>query len=837
MKFINKLSFRIWFAINTIVLTGVLTLSGLYLHRESSQLENSLKNEGITSANTLNAAIGLYMLRGEYSKISPLTYSLQSRPNIAYVIVRDKEGTTINQKGETSIDKQHLMITKVPLEYFQEHVGEVEIGLKTKALEEQQDRLLRDTFFTAVVYSLLSLIISFLISSKLTAPIQKLIVATKKLTAGERNVEVWAKHEIVEIQELSTEFNKMAQTINDHEKILVNEIEKATRNLSEKVEILEVLASISNSVLEDDIQSIEVMKRTLISIKNYIKADQISFTLINNNERLEVFGLEQNENLSSLELKMGDKTINAAIHKREIIVRNRLHANNMSYYEQLLYYDGLRSLLILPIIAKNKVLGTLNIASQQQDYFSPDVIEKLSVFTNQIALAFDRVAAYESLQKSAYYDYLTGLPNFRLYKNSIQEALEQANKQNKMVGVMFLDLDRFKMVNDTFGHAAGDFLLQHIGKLLISCLSEKDVVSRIGGDEFSVLLANISGQEEAIDIAKKIMKALAAPVIIQGCKLHISASIGISFFPQDGTDVESLIRHADRAMYRIKKQGKNNYGIYSTYEDDNMANPIVLENDLRKALERNEFVVYYQPKIDVEREMISGVEALVRWEHPKKGLITPIHFIPLAEETGLILQIGEYVLRQACQQCVQWQCLGLPPIPVSVNLSIGQFMQSNLISNIQRIMNETGIQPELLEFEITESMSMNLERSIEILSELKKLGVHISVDDFGTGYSSLNYLRQLPIDTVKIDKSFMKGIPNDRNNEAIVATIINMAHNLNLTVTAEGVETFDQVQYLRKHNCDNIQGFYFRRPLPAEVFEQEFQHILNDIQKVTKIPI
>lgn len=798
---------------------AVLTISGLYFWRESTHLENSLKNEGITAANTLNSAIGLYMLQGNYSEISPLTYSLQSSSNIAYVVVRDTEGITINQKGDTTIDIENLLIEKIPLEYFQENVGEVEIALKTDSLKSQEKSLLFDTILTAFIFSLISLILSYYISKKLLLPIKKLISATKQFTEGKRNIKVLEKNSIVEIDQLATAFNQMGSTIDNHEKILVSEINKATKDLSEKVAVLEVLGSISNSVLEDDIQSIEVIKTTLQSIQKYIHADIISLAVNNKKGQLEIFDMDIHQTVSPITFEETDESIQTAILHKEIMIRNHLHSQVLSHYEEILLQKGMQSLLILPVIAKNSVIGTLNIASSVPDYVSSEIVDKLSIFTNQIALALDRIAAYESLQDSAYHDFLTGLPNNRMLKIRITEAMERSIQ---LAAVMFIDLDRFKMVNDSFGHETGDLLLKHIGQLFCSCVSSTDTVARFGGDEFSILLPNLHDQGEAATIAKKILNTLEEPIFIKGYEISIAASIGISFYPENGLDADTLLKHADRAMYRVKNSGKKNFAFYAQQKDDHSAGKLILENDIRKGLERNEFVVYYQPKMNIEFETISGAEALIRWIHPEKGLIPPGDFIPLAEETGLIFSIGEFVLREAAKQCVIWQNTKEKSIPISVNLSIRQFLQPTLVSDIKKIINETGINPELLELEITESMSMDIGRSLEILQDLKKLGVQISVDDFGTGYSSLNYLRQLPIDRVKIDKSFINDMTVDENDEAIVATIINMAHNLKLSVIAEGVETKEQLQSLQKYECNEVQGYYYSKPIPAEDFEKKF---------------
>ncbi len=831
MKWHNRLAFRFWLAFNSLVLIGIFTFSGLNLWQESTHLEALLRNEGVTAANTLNSAIGLYMLQEDYSHISPLAYSLLSEPNIAYVIVKDKDGVTVNQKGETTIDKKNIIVEKVPLQYFQENVGEVEIGLKTDTLQQKRESLYVGTAILTMIISFLSLIFSYLISKRLASPINQLIVATKKMTAGERHFDI-VEDEIIEIHELALAFDKMAHTINRHEEILVEEINKATKDLSEKVDILEVLANISSSVLEDNVQRKEVMKSILVNIINHCQTNQISLVILNKNNILELFDLDQHGNIHSQVLKNANTSLHQAISTKQTVIHNNLNHISLSYYGEQLLKSGLHSLLILPIVAKNKAIGALSIASKIPDYFTNELVNTLSVFTNQIALALDRMTVYESLQNSAFHDYLTGLPNYRLFKTRLNEALEKIkNQPNPQLAVLFLDLDRFKVVNDTLGHTTGDLLLKEVGSKLLSYLSDEDTVTRFGGDEFSILLPNLSSREEAISKVNKIIKSLEAPIFIKEYEIPISASIGVAFYPNDGMDAENLIKNADRAMYRAKEQGKKSFAVYTQSKDDLSSDQLTLENELRKALERNEYVVYYQPKVSIQSGTIAGLEALVRWISPERGLISPGNFIPSAEETGLIVQIGEFVLREACTQSVTWQSKGLPPIPISVNLSTRQLLQSNLVSTVEKIIIDSGINPELLELEITESMSMDIERSLEILMKLKGLGVRISVDDFGTGYSSLSYLRQLPIDRVKIDQSFIKDMNVNPSNEAIVSTIINMGHNLNLAVTAEGVETKEQVIHLQKHDCDEIQGFYFSKPVPPDVFERTYSAILKEAQK------
>ncbi len=830
MRWLNKLAFRFWLCINSIVLTGIFAFSAINYFQESAHLKEALKTEGITAANTVNSVIGLHMLKGDYSQITPLTYSLLAEPNIAYVIVRDKDGITINQKGETTINKDEIMIEKVPLEYFQENVGEIEIALYTAPLQEKLNELFINTLIIALVLSLFSIVISTLFSRRLTLPIKKLIKATQQISEGNRNVEV-EEDNIFEIQQLSVAFNKMTQKVNNHEEILVEEIKNATMDLSGKIATLEALGKISSSVLEDDILKSQVMKNILESIKRNIKVDRISLALLNKKGHMEVYRLDEGGNILTSAIYKGNTPLHKAILNKENAIHNKSSMTLSNYGKQLIN-SGMQSLLVMPIIAKSDAIGTLNIASSLPNYFSKQMVNGLSVFTNQIALALDRITAYESLQYLAYHDYLTDLPNYRLFKNRLTETIEAAKMQpNRQFAILFLNIDRFKMINDTLGHSMGDLLLKQISHKLSQCISQKESIARFGGDEFSILLPNIADREEAVVLAKILLKALESPFILKGYEILVSTSIGISYFPTDGRDATKLVRNADRAMHRAKELGKNNYAIYNHSKDDHSVDKLILENDMRKALQNNEFLVYYQPKIDLQSGTVSGIEALVRWMSPHKGLVSPAEFIPLAEETGLIIKIGEFVLREACRQCVSWQSTGLPAIPVSVNLSIRQLLQSNLVSSVEKILTSTGINPELLELEITESLSMDIEKSIKILKGLKALGVRISVDDFGTGYSSLNYLRQLPIDRVKIDQSFVKDMTLNPSNEAIVATIITMAHNLKLNVTAEGVETEEQLKLLEVYRCDEIQGYYFSKPLSASDFELRFPDIVREAKK------
>lgn len=433
----------------------------------------------------------------------------------------------------------------------------------------------------------------------------------------------------------------------------------------------------------------------------------------------------------------------------------------------------------------------------------------------------ERYNTQKQINYLAYHDDLTDLPNRRFFIMHIDELLRQGVKEDSIFAVMFLDLDSFKKINDTLGHNNGDALLKLAAERLKACCqSPNKLVSRMGGDEFTILLEEITDRTEAIHVAEEIIKAFEKPFAVDGYEFYITASIGIAFYPQDGQSVESLMKNADIALYRMKEDGKNNFNIFKPIPNSGGIERLTLENSIRKALQQNEFVLYYQPQINTLTGEIIGTEALVRWNHPTQGLIPPAKFIPLAEETGLIVPLGEWVLETACRQNQIWIEKGYAPMSISVNLSSRQFSKPNLVETIKEILRETRIDPHYLELEITESMTTNVEVTVEVLAKLKELGIQICIDDFGTGYSNLYYLKVFSIDRLKIDRSFVRDIMTDSNDADIVATIIAMAHNLGINVIAEGVETKDQLDFLRSQNCHEVQGFYYHQPLPAEQMEQ-----------------
>jgi diguanylate cyclase (GGDEF)-like protein/PAS domain S-box-containing protein len=434
----------------------------------------------------------------------------------------------------------------------------------------------------------------------------------------------------------------------------------------------------------------------------------------------------------------------------------------------------------------------------------------------------------ERLHRLANYDALTNLPNRSLLRDRLQQAIARAARNQTLVAVLFIDLDRFKIINDSLGHNCGDKLLIDVGRRLAGCVRESDTVARLGGDEFAVLAPDLDEVNNAVQIAQKVQDVLSARLFTVGeHELYTTVSIGIGLYPHHGGSVDALMQSADLAMYDAKQQGRNGWQLCRSNISAETAARFSLEKDLHRALERHEMALYYQPKVQVESGVITGLEALIRWRHPERGMVSPVNFIPIAEETGLIVPIGEWVLRTACRQQREWMDAGLEPVRVAVNLSVRQLRHHSLPDIVREVLEEERLPPDLLEFEVTESVVMqNAEEAITLLKRLKDMGIHISIDDFGTGYSSLSYLKRLPVNTIKIDRSFIQNVAGAEDDAAISEGIIALSRSLKLQVIAEGVETEEQLHFLRNHKCHDAQGFLFSRPLPA----LEMEHLLRITQ-------
>ncbi|HUP95732.1 MAG TPA: EAL domain-containing protein [Burkholderiales bacterium] len=486
---------------------------------------------------------------------------------------------------------------------------------------------------------------------------------------------------------------------------------------------------------------------------------------------------------------------------------------------------GLRCAFGFPITAGGELFGVMEFWARETRPPEEDVMQVAQTVSSHIGQFIARKQAERNLQFVASHDSLTGLFNRSMFSQRLQQALAQAHRHERRLAVLFIDLDGFKVINDTLGHDAGDMLLGELAERLRVCMREGDTLGRMGGDEFVVLIEEYEEDIQLLDVARKVLETASQPFLFGEDEHRVTASIGIAAYPQDGRDASDLLRNADIAMYRAKEHGKNNYQFYSPGMNTHLVERMSLEKALRRALERQELTLFYQPKIGTQENRVTGVEALVRWQHPTQGLIKPLEFVQLAEETGLYTALSEWVLHTACAQLRTWQQRGLNNLRIAINLSVRQFAQDNLLERLREAIYAAGIEPDFLEIEVTESMLMrHAERAAKLLGQVKELGAHVVIDDFGTGHSSLASLKRFPIDAVKIDRSLVGQLSTGGDAAELTAAVISMAHNLKLQVTAEGVETRAQWEFLSERGCDAMQGNYFSVPAPADAIEALLQY-------------
>ncbi|TMJ53712.1 MAG: EAL domain-containing protein [Alphaproteobacteria bacterium] len=494
-----------------------------------------------------------------------------------------------------------------------------------------------------------------------------------------------------------------------------------------------------------------------------------------------------------------------------------------SAFHSVVRGDGAKSAAAFPLLIQGRAVGVMIFLSAEASTFTPEFVELLQRLADNVSYAlenFDRADAKnkadERIEYLASHDSLTDLPNREMFNSLLRRAIETACRHQRRLAVLFIDLDRFKVINDSLGHDAGDMLLVEVARRLRGVLRSSDVVARLGGDEFVVILEECAETDDVENIAANLLSVLSQPMELGGHECHTTASIGIAMYPQNGSDALSLTKNADMAMYLAKEDGKNGFRFFSKEVRAQSIERLELETALRRALERDQLSLHYQPKVDVASGQITGVEALLRWAHPEFGMVPPLQFIPLAEETGLIVPVGRWVLKEACAQNMAWQRRGLRPVSVAVNLSPRQFIDAQLLQDIDEALAGSGMSPVLLQLEVTESMVMrNVSRAVRVLDAIRSRGIRLAIDDFGTGYSSMSLMKQFPIDTIKIDRSFVRDLPEDTEDRAITQAIIGMGKALGMTVIAEGVETAEQQAFLRSHGCDEMQGFLFSKPLPS----------------------
>jgi diguanylate cyclase (GGDEF)-like protein/PAS domain S-box-containing protein len=525
-------------------------------------------------------------------------------------------------------------------------------------------------------------------------------------------------------------------------------------------------------------------------------------------------------------IRIGPKagSCGTAVYRREtVIVSDTTRDPLWEEFRELATTHGYRSCWSTPILShQGAVLGTFALYSTTVR--EPTAVETclIDAATRIAGIAIERKQSEDRIHFLANHDALTGLPNRALFKDRLSQALLYARRYDRRVTVVFIDLDNFKIVNDSLGHNAGDELLKIVASRMVDCVRATDTVVRLGGDEFVVLLLD---QPKSADIisptVQKLRAAIAEPVKVDGHDLRVTSSMGIANYPDDGVDADVLLANADAAMYRAKEIGRDNFQFYTPALNTKAHEKFLLQEELRNAVVHSEFVLFYQPQVDLRSGRIFAVEALIRWKHPTLGMVPPIKFIPIAEETGLIVPIGDWVLHEACRQNKAWQDAGLPHMSVSVNVSARQFSEKNLITRVVNALQDSGLEAKYLELELTESLIMqDVDQAVETMRELQSLGVQLSIDDFGTGYSSLSALKNFPVARLKIDKSFISDLPANENDKAVASAVISLGQKLNLRVIAEGVETDDQVAFLRENNCDEMQGYYFSKPIAAQTIEE-----------------
>ena len=577
---------------------------------------------------------------------------------------------------------------------------------------------------------------------------------------------------------------------------------------------IEVLASSFDGAFEA-----RASQRLIDQLSTWLKLDYVSISALRN-EQLEILGSYIAKDLTAIDPDPKKRHgVLRVLRGEAVLVADG--AFEMPSEDLLLTEERMRSYVGLPLFSsQRKVMGVMIAASRRPIRAWQVAVRALKVVASRFATETELQVLRTDSREIGLHDALTSLPNRMLFNDRLETALREAQRTGEIFAVLFVDLDRFKNINDTLGHAIGDQVLLGVSQRLKLSLRASDTVARYAGDEFTMILRNVHEKDHVFRIAEKVIRVLEQPIAVDdGRELSITASIGISFHPEDGTSADKLIKHADVAMYAAKGMGRNNFQTYVAVAEESQQHKLVLEAKLRHAEKNNELRVFYQPQVDTESEDIVGMEALVRWEHPELGLISPGFFIPLAEETGLIVSMGEWVLREACTQAKVWVTKFGLELRLGVNLSPLQIRQPDLVGLVERILNETEFPPTLLELEVTESMDVrSIPNMVEVLQGIRALGVGISIDDFGTGQSSLDYIKRFPADRIKIDQSFVRNIGIDPDDEAIVDATITMAHNLNRAVVAEGVETEEQLNFLREKGCEELQGYLFCRPLGQVAF-------------------
>lgn len=665
-----------------------------------------------------------------------------------------------------------------------------------------------------IITGLLIALLSISLIRKSLRPIEKLMQGTRNISAGDYKTPVVIRSND-EFEELANSFNIMSRRINEQFRTLeiLSSIDRLILSTMDKNQIIETLIKYLNEI-------IPAQHIAVATILNYHEGN----TELNINIDSDFSDIESHEIILNTDELQELSDCHAYISFDNSI--DRIYTK----HQRIL---GDKFFLIFPVKNNDQLAGLICISSQDAMNLESRSLEQLRELADRTSVALSNAAWEEKLYKQAHYDSLSNLPNRFLFKDRLEQSIESARRNGTNVAVMFIDLDRFKTINDTLGHSTGDQLIQEVAKLLLQCVRKYDTVARFGGDEYLIIIPDIKKIDIALKrasrVASRILERMSTPFILDQRNIYMSASIGITIFPRDANDYDGLLMNADAAMYQAKEKGRNDYFFYSNENNQNGLERLDLENDLRHAIAKNELKLLYQPKIDVQSNQIIGVEALIRWDHPQLGTVNPDEFINLAEECGLIAEIGYWVLEKACWQNKTWQENNKINIHTAVNVSTDQFREIDFFEKVSRIVSESGLSADSIELEITESITIeNSDKTVSLLKKFREIGISISIDDFGTGFSSLSYLQQFPIDNLKIDRSFIHDIPFNQNNISIINAIIALAHSLNMKTIAEGVETKEQQKLLKEMDCDQVQGYVITEPLTSDdlvKFTLDYNHI------------
>ena len=658
---------------------------------------------------------------------------------------------------------------------------------------------------------LITLLIVFVLSS---VQMRRSLTPLLKLTQGTKNIIAGNYTKTVDIKS-NDEFEVLGSTFNT-----------MSHQIDEQIKRIQTLAKIDRLILStsDSEYIVEVLIEYLPSI---IPADNIAIFILDlekGNDGILYFNDKSDDDISNANIILEESELNELAKGNEIIIKS--DTDNLAYLSPLVTL-GNTTFLISPIRNQEIFLGFICVSFHDSTEANQEFSSTLTEISDRAAVAFSNAIWENKLFHQAHYDALTTLPNRYLFQDRLEQAIERAKRNNLNIAVLFIDLDRFKNINDSLGHTIGDELLIEVSKLLLRCARSYDSVARFGGDEFTVVISDVNDEEvylQSEKLARRITETISLPISIKDHKFNITSSIGIAIFPDDADNINDLLKNADTAMYEAKNVSVGNFQYYKRQQNEETLARLQLENDLRHAIENDQLELYYQPKVNIFEHKIYSVESLIRWHHPELGLVSPATFIPLAEEIGLITELGYWIMKTACRQCKLWHDQNIR-LTVAVNLSVDQFKQADLYERVIEILDETGVDVNAIEFEITESVTMdNVNDTIDILNKFRDHGLGICIDDFGTGFSSMAYLQKLPINKLKIDKSFIDNVHLDTDSASIVKAIVGLAHSLSLSVIAEGVEIQAQYEFLKTINCDEIQGYFFSKPLPESELRQ---HVLS----------